>query len=124
MPRRVISGVLQGDFVCGYGLNSPKVQDAERWAALLDRYFVREQESRCTIGELNQVHRPIQIANLAQNSGLLAKSGAPFVVAHWFKQSAMPARHFSRFALAHHFSTSFGQSSPANLIHRVHRRYT
>jgi len=124
MPRRVISGVLQGDFVCGYGLNSPKVQDAERWAALLDRYFVREQESRCTIGELNQVHRPIQIANLAQNSGLFAKSRAPLMVAHRFKQSAMSARHFSYFALAHHLFNLIRPIPSDRLIHHVLKRYT
>ena len=43
------------------GLSSPlEVEVAERRRVLLDRYFVREQESCCAVGKLNQIHRTVQ----------------------------------------------------------------
>ena len=91
-----------------------EVQVSERRRVLFDRDFVREQKSRCTIGELNQIHRTVQIPDLAQNCRLFTKSRAPFVVAHGSEQSALPPGHFSYFALAHHFSTSFSQFLPGS----------
>jgi butyrate kinase len=83
---------------------------------LFDSDFVREQESRSAIRKLNQEHRAIQIANLSQDGGLLAKSGSSFMIANRLEQSAMPSRHFTYFALAHHISTSIGQCTVAVLI--------
>jgi len=107
------------------GLNSPSRFRSSELAGLLllDRYFVWEQECRGAIGELNQVHRPVQIANLTQNRGLFTTSRAPFVVAHRSEQSAMPPRHLSYFTWAHHFFQPH-TANPGWPRQRVLKRYT
>jgi hypothetical protein len=71
--------------------------------ALLDDYFIREEERGSAIVELHQKHAPIEIIDLAQDTWLLTESAATFVVPHRFLQLAMPPHHRLSITARHHF---------------------
>jgi hypothetical protein len=71
-------------------LNRTGIKRGARCTASVDYNFVGEQEGSRTIRELDQVHSPVEIVHLAQNSRLFAEPAAPVVVTHRPKQPAPP----------------------------------
>ena len=57
--------------------------------SIVERYFVRKQEGRGPVGELNQIHGSIQIPDLPENNRPFIKPGSAYVIPYRPKQSTM-----------------------------------
>jgi len=56
---------------------------------LLDYYFVGKDEGCGAVFKLNEVHHPVKVAHLTQDSWPFDKTGMTLAVANRFEQSAI-----------------------------------
>ena len=60
-----------------------------REGSIVERYFVRKQQRRGPIGELNQIHGFAQTPDMPENNRPFIGPGPAYVIPHGSKQSTM-----------------------------------